>query len=411
MPDIPSESKDAVTGDSFEPLTKLPFPPLSKQHIKNCAYNSWYSRLRSHTPKARLIPLNEPFLDYLRADGIILPPSSTEPGRNSQVDGDDSGFSEMSDSDDDEAEEDNDDSFASWRDIHMRIRDTIAELGGKVTPKLSWSAPKDATWISATNDMECRSPDDVYMLLKSSDFITHDLEHAFDDCVDESDQVVTDQVVTDQVVTDHHDHSMDLCQSFTYHLILRKAFNLNPALEFRCFVRDRVLIALCQRDQNHFDFLFQMRSSLLENIQAFLTSHLLPNFPDPSFAFDVYIPPPHDRVWLIDINPWAIRTDPLLFSWLELLQMPAPELNSDDTEDTRVEEEEDLGPTFRLIGRDDPEAYQFNTTKFSAHKLPKDVVDASLNPTGGGVRELMDEWQRAMDMGRRDGAGDESDSS
>jgi len=52
-----------------------------------------------------------------------------------------------------------------------------------VVPKLDWSAPKDATWISATNSMECRTPNDVY-LLKSSDFITHDLEQAFDGCED-----------------------------------------------------------------------------------------------------------------------------------------------------------------------------------------------------------------------------------
>lgn len=52
-----------------------------------------------------------------------------------------------------------------------------------VVPKLDWSAPKDATWISATNSMECRTPNDVY-LLKSSNFITHDLEQAFDGCED-----------------------------------------------------------------------------------------------------------------------------------------------------------------------------------------------------------------------------------
>ena len=41
------------------------------------------------------------------------------------------------------------------------------------------------------------------------------------------------------------------------------------------------------------------------------------------------------------------------------------------------EREEELSdPEFRLVQRDDPEAYQFNSTKYSAHKIPRDVVDA-----------------------------------
>lgn len=52
-------------------------------------------------------------------------------------------------------------------------------------------------------------------------------------------------------------------------------------------------------------------------------------------------------------------------------------------------------PEFRLVQRDDPEAYQFATTKYSAHKLPKDVVDASMNPEG--MKDMMDEWKRVMD--------------
>ncbi len=51
-------------------------------------------------------------------------------------------------------------------------------------------------------------------------------------------------------------------------------------------------------------------------------------------------------------------------------------------------------PEFRLVQRDDPEAYQFSATKYSAHKLPKDVVDASLAP--GGMKDMMEEWKKVM---------------
>ncbi len=337
--------------------------------------------MRSLTPKARIIALNDAFLAYLRADGIILPP---EPSTSSGADIDsDSGFGTDSDSDDEE------DPSASWQDLHARIGSTIAELGGKVLPKLNWSAPKDATWISPTNDMECRTANEVYLLLKSSDFITHDLEQAFDGCVAEDEPT-----------------------SVSYVLVLRKSFNLNPSLEFRCFVRNHTLIAVSQREMNYFAFLFEMRQKLLQRIQTFLQDDLLASdyFSDgdlDNFVFDVYIPPPHDRVWLIDINPWAPRTDPLLLSWLELLTMPEQSSatsverkegeaaeewsDDDDTEDIRKSE-------FRLVGRDDPEAYQFSSTKYSAHKLPKDVVDASMGAGGsGGMEEMMREWKKALD--------------
>jgi len=332
---------------SSEPLTRLPFRPVTASQILNCSFHSWHPKLRSVTPKARTIPLTAPFLDYLRADGIVLPSEVTHDG--------DSGYSD-SESEDDPAEQ--------WHDIHDKVRETIAELGGKVVPKLNWSAPKDATWMSATNDMECRTPNDVYLLLKSSDFITHDLEQAFDGCIDEAE--------------------------IPYHLVLRKSFNLNPSLEFRCFVRDKRLLAISQREMNHFDFLFELRDSFKAKIEDFLEEHILPNFPDPSFVFDVYVPPPHNKIWLIDINPWAPRTDPLLFSWLELLQMPEP--NDDEASD----EEDIFDPEFRLVERDDPEAYQFASTKYSAHKMPKDVVDASMTPSK--MKEMLEEWRKAQEQ-------------
>lgn len=340
------ENEISIQHKSSERPKSLPFPPITAQHILNCSVHSWHSKLRSVTPKSRLIPLTNPFLDYLRSDGIILPPEISHE--------DDSGYSDS---------EDEEDPSTDWHEIHEQIRATIKELGGKVVPKLNWSAPKDATWIAPTNDMECRTANDVYLLLKSSDFVTHDLEQAFDGCVDEAE--------------------------VSYHLVLRKSFNLNPSLEFRCFVRNKRLIAISQREMNYFEFLFDLRTKFKAKILDFLEHTLLPNFSDPNFVFDVYIPPPHEKIWLIDINPWAPRTDPLLFSWLELLQMPEP-LEGEDPDEENV-----FDPEFRLVKRDDPEAYQFAATKYSAHKLPKDVVDAGMTP--GGMKDMMEEWRKVMD--------------
>ncbi|GFF35848.1 cell division cycle protein 123 [Aspergillus udagawae] len=393
----------APAESSAAQLQRLPFPPVTYSHILHCSYHHWQPRYRTLTPKSRAIPLTPSFVSYLRADGIVLPPETPPP----------QGEDELDTSSDDGADEEPDPSV-EWQEIHSHIRSTISEFGGKVTPKLNWSAPKDAVWMSATNDLQCRTPNDIYLLLKSSDFITHDLEHPFDGCVpDTSDSSDTPATQPD----------------IPYHLVLRKYVNFNPSLEFRCFVRNRVLLCMCQRDQNHFDFLFSLRDTLRSRIQAFFDDKLKDTFPDPNFVFDVYIPEPHQRVWLIDINPWADRTDPLLFSWLEILQMKDPigikeedadspeesfvrlslnganpiveEVNGDESSESEEEEELERAddgddspflPEFRLVKRDDPEAYSFSTPQYSAHKLPREVVDASLSGPGG-MSEFLGKWQ------------------
>ena len=322
-------------------------------------------------------------------------------------------------------EDDAVDPSQAWFDIHQKIKSTISELDGSVMPKLNWSAPKDATWISATNSMACTTPNDVYLLLKSSDFITHDLEQVFDDCEVESEDESNEGDEDEEISVD------EPLSKIPYHLVLRKTIPaFNPALEIRCFVRSRHLLCMCQRDLNHFDFLPRLIPKLRSLIQDSFDKNLKRNFPDENFVFDVYIPPPHDRVWLIDVNPWAPRTDPLLFSWLEILNMRGEEQggagqlqdgvirlslsgngstdggsNLDDGQDEKEEqeseeenedeEEEVFTPEFRLVNRDDPEAYNFNTPQYSAHKLPKDVVDASADGEAG-LREFMDTWREIV---------------
>ncbi|KAF2878400.1 cell division cycle protein-like protein [Massariosphaeria phaeospora] len=384
-------------------LKQLPFPPVTKSHVLNCSYHSWHPKYRTITPKARLVPLPAAFLAYLREDGIVLPPEETD---NPEWSDADSGIFSGADNDADGDDDANYDPSTHWRDTHEAIEQVIEELGGKVAPKLNWSAPKDATWIAATNSMECRTPNDIYLLLKSSDFVTHDLQHAFDDTEGET--------AADTQTT----------ATIPYHLVLRKWITLNPAVEFRCFVRNRKLIAICQRDLNYFEFLFQMQDKLRQTIEEFFDKHIRDTFPDSNFTFDVYIPPPHDRVWVMDFNPWAQRTDPLLFSWFELLTLPEPEESDHSAESNNAdieagsvsasEEEEDddiievFQPEFRLVHRDDPEAYGFTTPQYSAHKLPKDVVDASIGGEGN-LREFALQWKEAQKLAEQQRADDSGD--
>jgi hypothetical protein len=112
----------------------------------------------------------------------------------------------------------------------------------------------------------------------------------------------------------------------------------------------------------------------------------------------------------MDINPWALRTDPLLFSWMELLTLPEPAepvaYSTDESEEDEVIEPLFV-PEFRLVKRDDPEAYNFSTTQYSAHKLPKDVVDASRGGEGN-LREFAMQWKEAQRLAEEQKAEDEN---
>ncbi|MCJ1322918.1 hypothetical protein MMC15_008268 [Xylographa vitiligo] len=434
---MPVAETDLTSPSEFEaPLTRLPFSSITRSHILHCSFHFWHPLYRSTTPKARLIPLSPSFLAYLRADGIVLP-SSTPPSPSLDID-DDSGIfisSSTSDTDDDE---ENSDPSLDWPDVHASIISTIAELDGSVVPKLNWSAPKDATWIAATNSMECQTPNDIYLLLKSSDFITHDLEQAFDGCSEDVEGTPPLQLSSS---SSHEPESIkSKGPSIPYYLVLRKTIPaLITSLEFRCFVRRQRLLCICQRDLNHYAFLPSLLPTLKSLIQDFFEQKLQSTFPDENFVFDVYVPQANERgrVWLIDINPWAPRTDPLLFSWLELLTMPEPvsrtqaqpdvnhamlrlsletqngvlsateteETESDGSSDSEADDKEG-GPLFRTVKRDDPEAYTFNTPQFSAHKLPKDVVDAGADGEAG-LREFMGRWRDIVSRQEREEAEDD----
>ena len=381
-------------------------------------------RYRTSCIRSRIIPLTPEFLTYIREDGIILADDDGHKGfpSTNETDGDDdweptvpstNSFRPPEAQSLDSDSEDDDDAPSPpkpppnqrFPELHASINGAITALGGAVAPKLNWSSPKDATWISRhPNTVKCTSANDVYILLKSSSFISHDLDHAFDETI-----------------------TSPTPAKFSPVLVLRSYFSPLPSLEFRCFVKDRQLVSITQRDLHHYGFLGNLRSAIIARARE-LFSKLRFTFPDACFVFDVYIPeadydPDGDsdsetnrtrlgRARLIDINPWAPRTDTLLFGWDELLGIQvarpflgaAPETKEEEgqvstTEESEWEEEaEDHEPELRLVEHDDPAAYNFSSAPYSAHKLPKDVVDASMAGQGG-MREFAQRWQR-MTEGR-----------
>ncbi|KAM3554809.1 hypothetical protein MY1884_005933 [Beauveria asiatica] len=393
---MPHLSEDNAEG--LEPA--FVFPPVTKDHIQNCSYDAWFPKYRSSCIKSRIIPIPAEFSAYLQEDGIILADDSDVLGEAQDDEWQSSGATTPHNAQHHVEESDDDEILQlppneRFPETHQKIKDTIEELGGAVAPKLNWSSPKDAKWISAhQNTLKCTSPNDIYLLLKSSSFVSHDLAHAFDGCT-----------------------VSEPSRPFNPILVLRPYFTPHVALEFRCFVKYRQLIAISQRDLNHYAFLEGLRPNLWRKITKFYNETLRHTFPDASFAFDVYVPENSlaedglGKVRLMDINPWAVRTDALLFSWEELLEQQVarplygPPAGADAADasggETTADEFDDellqdyhLGrlPELRIVEKDDPGAYNFSTPQYSAHKLPKEVVDASMAGEGG-LREFAQQWK------------------
>lgn len=295
------------------------------KHILNCQFGEWYKLFRKDTPKTRVLDCPEDFRQWLLADGMILPDNGELSDNNS----------DQSDSDDD-----SDAGFTQASAIppafDSLVKETIRSLSGEVAPKLNWSAPRDAVWISPTNDMRCINANDVYMLIKSSDYCTFDLTQSLGN---KGPSKLT--------------------------LVLREWFDIHRSLEFRCFVKDGKLVGACQRDLNYYDFLEPLRTKI-EDLLSDFSKKLVEKFPDSSFVFDAYIPKSYNRVWLIDINPWLERTDTLLFDWDDLKTWDKPfEL--------------------RLIGKLDS-TREFGSKPHTTNYVPHDLVDMPRE----NVEELVD---------------------
>ncbi|KAL3230161.1 Uncharacterized protein RNJ44_01524 [Nakaseomyces bracarensis] len=342
-----------MDSEEYTPLSEL---PVTCEQVEHCAYSFWYEKFKSHIPKTRIIkPLPQQFIQYLEQDGIKLPISSNELSSYT----DDIVRSEENEYSDWEADEDTATEYEpgieplnDFPEFHQQLKDIISELG-PVTPKLNWSAPKDATWILPNNTMKCNEVNEIYLLLNASNYIVHDLEHAFDECVDKKQGEPE------------------------YELILRQWFNINPALEFRVFVKDGKVVGATQRDLNYYDYLEKLSDTLKDLIDEFVEDVVVPGFPDKSFVIDLYIPRPFNRVYLIDINPFARKTDSHLFTWNEIIEI-------DTTEDKDYE--------MRLVTEHN--TGRFASKEHSQNHVPKDVVDASLDPEK--IKELTEKWSEML---------------
>ncbi|KAG8852107.1 hypothetical protein FRB96_008908 [Tulasnella sp. 330] len=283
------------------------FPPLTRSTVLAFQCSSWYAAFAPITVKSTIVrPLPEEFRQYLESDGVTIP-AGAEDTFVAQ--------SSLSNSESDTSDTESDippQRTFSFPDLDATIRKTIVKYEGAVFPKLNWTAPKDASWILApSTPLKCTSPADVYLYLKSSDFAAHDLDHemVFDGCVDNLEA---------QNAGEGSDHGYQL------ELVLKKWYALDQSREMRCFVRDDILLAICQRDSNFYEFLngAETQETIRSGISSLWRDKIKGVFSGGSnYVVDVLLTRSLESAHIIDFNPYAPRTDALLFDYQELQAM------------------------------------------------------------------------------------------
>ncbi|DBA00619.1 TPA: hypothetical protein N0F65_007748 [Lagenidium giganteum] len=298
-----------------------PTPAYTRAHVDNCAFGSWYLKLQHVSIKGAIVPLPASFVSLLLAD------------------------------------------------VKKQVEAALERFGGRAFIKLNWSCPRDATWMLGSLKVE--SFDDAFLLLKSSDFIVHDITQAYAGCSD----------------INGSDEGSEA------HLVVKKWCNFYDSMHFRCFVVNHRLVGVSQRHcHEYYEFLFEQQDHLCQLIYDFFHANFRGKavFPDPEYIFDVYVDKQH-RVYLVDINVFGDVTDPLLFTWEELLELQAEARRKDaDDDDEQVVD-------FRIV--ESQQALQANP--LSCYRAPVDFVDHLANGAG---------FDGFLDQVRRDNAAADSDS-
>ncbi|KXN88223.1 hypothetical protein AN958_07682 [Leucoagaricus sp. SymC.cos] len=340
------------------------FPIQTRSYILSFQFSEWYPRFAKQTIKSTIIrPVPAGFQEYLTSDGIFVPEGSEDDPPESHL-------FEGSDSESDDGREakitwsdaNSDFRVKHWAfpDLDNRIRQCIDEYEG-VFPKLNFSSPKDAYWVLFNaNPLRCTSPSDVYILLKSSNFATHDTDptNVFSGCVN-----------LEPGEEEPH---------YELELVLRKWYSIERNREVRCFVRNRRLIGISQRDMNHYEFLTEdlTREKIVDSVTMFWETEIKDTWAGNDYVFDFLLTRDLTRGHIIDFNPYSSRTDSLLFSYKELHCL-AEDLES------KLE--------FRVIPSADHPAASSNIPVFQHNMVPLEALSLSSGRTVDEFAEVLKE--------------------
>ena len=232
------------------------------------------------------------------------------------------------------------------------------------------------------SSLKCSNLSHLYLLLKSSDFVCHDLTQPFAAC---------------EGVVEGEEEEVEYC------LVLRRWEEVNPGTEWRCFVRGSRLVAASQRDPaSHYPHIQAQEESVRRDLTTFYREQVRGRFPLTTFVMDV-ARPGKDRVTLVDFNPWRATTDPILYTWEEL-EEEEEEVEGQVVVEVREEgEEEEVEVELRYI--ESPVGVQ--PSPHREFSLPRDLVELG---RGEDPAKLIDflRLQGQVAAGEGEDSGEES---
>lgn len=236
-------------------------PPSQSPELAACSLTNWLPRFEKITIATVTIPLPADVLAYLREETIVLPvecdvgrsdtafessaaPSNEAPFRPPHTPDD----SDHSDDDSDDDDDDNDAPPPSFPAFSARLRDALRHLGaGGAFVKTNWHSAQDARWIMAGQQLRCTELSDVYQLLKASSLCKRDLD--------------VDAAVAEPAVH------------------LRRWRDIHPGTEFRCYVRERRLLAVTPRDWPQYHaYMAEQEADIRGDIRTLFAEHIKERF-------------------------------------------------------------------------------------------------------------------------------------
>jgi hypothetical protein len=273
------------------------------------SFDSWYNYFRGqvkkdkHTIKSQILFLPPSVLEYLtNSDSVRLPNLSRirQQHHNSN--------NNNNYNDDDSTEWDEDEQPVEITEHHQHhhqqqfvvVDETFEQFDQQLCNvlsseefnetgafiKLNFTAPIDSAWIIGStyrHSPQILNANDVYLLLKSSDFCNHDYQ------------------------------AWTLDERIRPCLVLKKWCHFRPELEFRCFVMGGSLVVACQRYTSIFSSFLnepEINLQLWNLLYNFIRDVFIQKFPHDlgketmgNFMIDVYVEESLKKVWIVDIGP------------------------------------------------------------------------------------------------------------
>jgi hypothetical protein len=151
-------------------------------------------------------------------------------------------------------------------------------------------------------------------------------------------------------------------------------------MEFRCFVFERQIIAISQRNHTqHFPHLTRDRMLIRSQIIEFFDDVVHDRFPLNSYTFDVYIDK-MERIWLLDFNVWGSQTDALCFEWEELMELAQQPFEVGD-----VPSLDNVYPEIRVVQTEN----EIHHDPLASYRAPIDTVEIA-SMSGGDTSKFDD---------------------